>query len=315
MNCIDLVSTGPCFSLAAEEYLLKNRTDDFLVISVNNPSVIIGKHQVAHRESDTRFITENNIPVIRRMSGGGTVYHDSGNINFSFIIQSKSGFQINFRKYTLPVIEFLASLGISAFLEGRNNIRVNGLKISGNAEHVYRERVLHHGTLLFSTDTDKLTRSLRSDTSSYHTRAVESVPSVVANLADLLGGKMNMEEFRLLLLDFFLGREGNRLYSFSPGEEKQIGLIAGSKYRSWEWNYAYGPEYQFADDFEIRGDVCSCRMTVKEGIIRECTFSGNAELEKAAGKLIGCRHMPDDMMKIFRNENVWLEEADIFKFF
>jgi lipoate-protein ligase A len=315
MICIDLVSTDPCFSLAAEEFLLRNRTEDFLVIGVNNPSVIIGKHQVAHREADTKFITGNNIPVIRRMSGGGTVYHDRGNINFSFIIQSRSGFQINFRKYTRPVIEFLASLGIDSSLEGRNNIRVNGLKISGNAEHVYRERVLHHGTLLFSADTDKMKRSLRSNTSSYLTRAVESVPSPVVNLGDILDGKMHAEEFRSLLLDFFLGREGNRLYRLSSGEERQIGLIADSKYRTWEWNYAYGPEYQFAGESEIGGEACSYRMIVKDGIIRECTISGNTALEKAAGKLIGCRHMPDDMMKVFRNENVRLEEPDIFRFF
>ncbi|HOS71939.1 MAG TPA: lipoate--protein ligase [Bacteroidales bacterium] len=315
MICIDLDTTDPCFNLAAEEYLLRNREEDFLVIGVNNPSVIIGKHQVAHREADTKFVSRNFIPVIRRISGGGAVYHDRGNINFSFIIQSRSGHQVNFRKYTRPVIEFLASLGTDAVLEGRNNLRVKGLKISGNAEHVYRERVLHHGTLLFNADTEMLKRSLRKNTSSYLTRAVDSVPSRVANLGDLMGGRVNMEEFRSLLLDFFLRREENRLHRLTSGEESQIRLIADSKYRTWEWNYAYGPEYQFADEFEIGGESCSCRMTVKDGIIRECAISGNTGLERAAEGLTGCRHMPEDMMKVFRNENIRLESPDIYKFF
>ncbi len=156
MHCLKLISTDPFFNLAVEEYLLRNRTEDFLVLGINDPSVIIGKHQVAHREADTKFVMENNIPVIRRISGGGTVYHDFGNVNFSFILNSARGTQVDFRKYTLPVIEFLASLKVNAELEGKNDLKVNGLKISGNAEHVYRERVLHHGTLLFNADLGKL---------------------------------------------------------------------------------------------------------------------------------------------------------------
>ena len=153
MLCLNLESTDPYFNLAVDEYLLKNRKEDFLILGINDTSVIIGKHQVAHRESATKFVTQNNIPVIRRISGGGTVYHDNGNLNFSFILKSEQGKQVDFRKYTLPVISFLASLGVDAKFEGKNDLKVNGLKISGNAEHVYHDRVLHHGTLLFNSDT------------------------------------------------------------------------------------------------------------------------------------------------------------------
>ena len=136
MLCLNLKSTDPFFNLALEEILLKNRKEEYLILGINDPCVVIGKHQVPHREVNTRFVTENNIPVIRRISGGGTVFHDSGNLNFSFIMQSEAGKQVDFRKYTLPVISFLSTLGVDAKFEGKNDLKVDGLKISGNAEHV-----------------------------------------------------------------------------------------------------------------------------------------------------------------------------------
>src|SRR5450759_4199757 len=175
MFCINLNTNDPFFNLAIEEYLLKNSKEEYLILGINKPSVIIGKHQSAHREVDTKFVLENNIPVIRRISGGGSVFHDNGNLNFTFICQSEDGKQVDFRKYTKPVIEFLLSLGLETKFEGGNDLKIDGLKISGNAEHVHRNRVLHHGTLLFSTSLDMLRNALRKDSSHYTTRAVESL--------------------------------------------------------------------------------------------------------------------------------------------
>jgi len=315
MNCLRLVSTDPFFNLAAEEYLLKNTAEDFLVLGINSPSVIIGKHQIAHRETDTQFVTENNIPVIRRISGGGTVYHDFGNVNFSFIISTIKGRQVDFRKYTLPVIEFLASEGIIASLGGKNDLRVDNLKISGNAEHVYRERVLHHGTLLFDADLGRLRHSLRKDTSGYSTRAVESNPSHVLNLKEKTVRIRNAEELRERMLNYFLGIQGNTSFNLTPAEENMIGSLAFSKYRTWEWNYAYGPEYRLNRRFSINNNNYTCKISVREGIIRECAIEGPEEIAEAAKKLSGCRHMPEEMLRIFHKGKIEISEPDIFKFF
>ena len=315
MNCLKLFSTDPFFNIAAEEYLFKNKTEDFLVLGINDPSVIIGKHQVAHREADTKYITENNIQVIRRISGGGTVYHDYGNVNFSFILNIAGGKQVDFRKYTLPVIEFLASLKIKAELEGKNDLKVDGLKISGNAEHVYRERVLHHGTLLFDADLGKLKRSLRKDTSGYVTRAVASNPSHVTNLKVMATGIRDADEFRERMLDYFLSMKGNLSFILTPAEEKMIGSLADSKYRTWDWNYAYGPEYIFTSRFEINYNIYSCRLSVRDGIIKECEIEGDEKIAEAAKKLPGCKHMPEEMLRIFHQEKIEISEPDIFKFF
>ncbi len=316
MLCLNLKSTDPFFNLAVEEYLLKNSTDEYLIIYINAPSVIIGKHQVAHREADAQYVTKNNIPVIRRISGGGTVFHDEGNLNFSFISQSEKGRQIDFMKYISPVIEFLASLGVNAEFGGKNDIRVNTLKISGNAEHVYRERVLHHGTLLFSSQLKILKSALRKETIEYSTRAVGSTRSQVMNLKGIIPGILTIEEFGSKMLNFLKASSiNNTEISLLQGEEKKIGSLAESKYRTWEWNYAYGPDYNYNARFEIHGISHDCRLFVKEGIIRECAISGTKEMASAAGKLTGCRHMPEDIKGIFRNENILISDSDIFKFF
>jgi lipoate-protein ligase A len=228
MLCLNLDTTNPYFNLAVDEYLLKNKREEYLVLGINSPSIIIGKHQVAHREADTRVTYEKAIPVIRRISGGGTVYHDFGNLNFTFILNSKKGKQVDFRKYTLPVIEFLATLGVRAEFEGKNDLKVNGFKISGNAEHVYREKVLHHGTLLFSSHLDDLRSSLRKDRTSYSSRAVESNPSPVMNLRDITRDVNDIFEFRTTMLEFFLSREGNTLIKLSEKDKSEIIILSTS---------------------------------------------------------------------------------------
>ncbi len=315
MLCLNLETTNPFFNLAVDEYLLRNKNDEYLILGINSPSVIIGKHQVAHREADTRFIHERAIPVIRRISGGGTVYHDFGNLNFTFILNSTKGKQVDFRKYTLPVIEFLATLGITADFEGKNDLKVNGLKISGNAEHVHREKVLHHGTLLFSTLLDDLKGSLRKNKSGYSTRAVESNPSSVANLKEIIRDVNGIIEFRTRMLDFFLRHEGNTLVELSAEEKSGIQALERSKYRTWEWNYAYGPDYYFINRFEFNGKKHFCRLFVKGGIIRECEMEGSGEMIAAGKKLVGYRHMVKDMVEVFRQEKIKITGSVIFKFF
>lgn len=315
MFCIKLTSTDPFFNIAVDEYLLKNRQEDFLVLSVNTPSVIIGKHQVAHREADTLFVGENNIPVIRRISGGGAVFHDEGNLNFSFILQSKQGSQVDFRKYTLPVIEFLSTLGVDAKFEGKNDLKVDGLKISGNAEHVYRQRVLHHGTLLFDSKLDLLRNSLRKDTSYYTTRAVSSNPSSVINLKEKIPG-MNMNEFTSAMFQFFIEKEdGNSVTRLTTQEESEIKSLLESKYKTWEWNYAYGSEYQINKIIDFNGGKHNFHLSVRDGIISECIIEGSEIMEAIADKLVGCRHMVKVVQKVFEEMNPGSDLTEIYKFF
>jgi lipoate---protein ligase len=311
MYCLNSDSTDPFFNLAVEELLLKNSREEYLILYINGPSVIIGKHQTGHREVDTRFVTENHIPVIRRISGGGTVYHDAGNLNFTFISQSESGHQIDFPRYTEPVIRFLHSIGVEAKFEGKNDLKVNGLKISGNAEHIYRTRVLHHGTLLFSTSLNMLRNSIRKNTSCYSSRAVASNPSSVVNLNEMTD-YTDISDFRSIMNDYMI--RNLELVPIGLPEEikKEAAALALLKYKTWEWNWGYGPEYAFENHFIYDNESQHCRLFVKDGLIVESSIDGSKKLKEIESKLIGSRHMAEDISQIFRKEGI---EIDIFNFF
>jgi lipoate---protein ligase len=313
---IFLESADPWLNLATEEFLLHERKEDFLVISINNPSVIIGKHQVAHREVNIKFTEENNIPVIRRISGGGTVYHDRGNLNFAFIKQSQPGKQVDFKLYTQPVIDFLHYAGIMAVLEGKNDLKVNGLKISGNAEHVFRERVLHHGTLLFDASLDHMRQSIKPQSNNYSTRGVESNRSSVTNLKDSLVNFVNTSEFASYMFDYFKSTfPGFKEFRLTSQEKESISALAESKYKTWEWNWGYGPPYTFSGTFEMAGKICRCKIMVKDGIIWSCDIEGDPAVAAAGKNLIGARHMFSDILIIFRELNIFIPKDEIYKFF
>ena len=309
-------SHDPFFNLAVEEYLLKNRKEDFLILGVNDPCVIIGKHQVAHREVNAKFIEEKKIPVIRRISGGGTVFHDRGNLNFTFIKQSEAGKQVDFRLYTKPVIDFLCTLDINSVFEGKNDLTVDGLKISGNAEHVFRERVLHHGTLLFNASVDDLRQSLKVKTDNYSTHAVESNRTSVTNLKGRLKTINSVDEFLKSMLNYFINNTVHlQTYNLTEEERSAIRSLTESKYKTWEWNYGYGPPYTFSNWIDINEKLHSCRLFVKDGIIWECDIRGSDEMTATGKKLIGCRHMYRDLLEKFRSENIRLAEDEVYNFF
>jgi lipoate---protein ligase len=313
MQCIISPSSDPYFNLAIEEILLKRSKEQFLILGINDTCVIIGKHQSAHREINTKFIDENKIPVIRRISGGGTVFHDPANLNFTFILQSEHGKQVNFQDYTRPVIDFLASEGVDAKFEGKNDLKVNGLKISGNAEHVHHDRVLHHGTLLFNSSLDIMRDCLRKDCSGYSSKAVVSNPSPVTNLSGMLPQYKDVSEFRIGMMDYFLDYFHGFKYELSDEEKGEAKSLTASKYKTWEWNYAYGPDYQFSNAFIFKDIKASCQLYVREGTIRNCILKGSRELEPIASKLTGSRHMPGDILQVLNDERI--EGLDVFNFF
>jgi len=294
--CINLDTTDPFFNLAIEEYLLKNTEEEYLILGRNDPSVIIGKHQSAHREVNTRFVTENHIPVIRRISGGGTVFHDPGNLNFTFIRQSEAGKQVDFRKYTQPVIDFLKYMGVDVKFEGKSDLKVEGYKISGNAEHVHRNRVLHHGTLLFSSSLGMLRNSIRKDPSCYSSRAVVSNPVSVMNLNEKIKRFKDIDELRLEMINFFLKNINDLTPSkLNVSQTQSAESLSGSKYKSWEWNWAYGPEYIFKNSFILSKENHSCTLFIKDGIIIESRIEGSVRMNNISGKLVVCRHMVEDL--------------------
>jgi lipoate---protein ligase len=275
MLCIHLKNTDPYFCLATEEYLLKNFAEDIFMLWQSEKAVVVGKHQNLLAEINYPFVHKNNIALCRRISGGGTVFHDAGNVNFSFIKNVKSPAEISFKMFTAPVVEALAKLGIEATTSGRNDLLIDGLKISGNAEHVYKNRVLHHGTLLFNSDLKNLGQAIKVTPGKYESKAVQSNRSPVANISHFLKTPMTTAEFIQFLLDTQLENPENKLYSFSESDISATERLASEKFKTWEWNFGYSPKYTFRNEVVIDGKMLSIRLMVEKGVIVEAEVGGD----------------------------------------
>jgi len=311
LRFIQRPETDPYYNLAAEEYFLKTSASNTFMIWRNDASVIVGKHQNALKEIDHSFVERHNLPVIRRITGGGTVYHDTGNINFSFIFTDRKENLIDFKEFTKPIILFLQSLGLNAAFEGKNNITVNGLKVSGNSAHLFKNKVLYHGTLLFSSDLDRLDSDISGKEELYEDRAVGSIRAKVANISDLLNERIEKEQFIDLFKNFIINHIDN-VYeeNISIEDDDNIRKLAEEKYRSYRWNFGYSPEYEFNNKWVYNNDEFSVRLLVKEGRVMKAEFNGPEEhskaLEHIAELLTGSDHLRNSIREsfnLFSNEN------------
>ncbi|SHF53409.1 lipoate-protein ligase [Mariniphaga anaerophila] len=275
MICIQLKNKDPFFCLAAEEYLLKNFSDDIFMLWQSENAVVVGKHQNAMAEINYPYVHENNIKVARRISGGGTVFHDKGNVNFAYIKNVTSPGEISFSQFTRPVVEALGKLGITATSSGRNDLLVEGKKISGNAEHVFKNRVLHHGTLLFNSNLETLGQSIKVIPGKYHGKAVLSNRSAVTNILPFLGNNWGVTDFSSFLLDVQLGHPGNSVYELTANDNQSVQKLVDEKFSTWEWNYGYSPRYVFVNEFISEGKNLEIELKVEKGIIKEAMVSGN----------------------------------------
>ncbi|MDR2847504.1 MAG: lipoate--protein ligase family protein [Bacteroidales bacterium] len=243
MHCINSSSTDPFFNLAAEEYLFRHVTEACFVLWCNEPSVIVGRHQNVFAEINSPYIRQHDVKVVRRLSGGGAVYHDLGNLNFTFIDNRQNTEQIDFKSYQTIIIAMLQQLGIQAEAGKRNELLLNGKKISGTARHVTNKRILHHGTLLFSADLDAVEEALRAPAVKLTTKAIQSVHSPVTNISEHLPVPTTMATFRTQVLQYMMEHLPNaRPYSYSQADLQAIERLRNEKYVSWEWNYGQSPQ-------------------------------------------------------------------------
>ena len=276
MLLIDARTLDPDHNLALEEYVFTSmpRDKEYLILWQNDNAVIIGRHQNTLAEIDESYVQEKGIRVVRRMSGGGAVYHDLGNLNFSFIVDA-AGSQVDLERFCLRIAVALGKLGLDARLDGRNDILAEGCKISGNAQYMKEGRVMHHGTLLFDSDLSVLSKALKPDPEKIKAKGVKSVRSRVANIRSLLKQDMTLQEFRDHLARYLLGGDGVR-YQLTEQDLAAVEAIRAARYGTWEWNYGASPSCDVQRSARIEGvGTVRAHMRLEHGCIADVAFTGD----------------------------------------
>jgi lipoate-protein ligase A len=287
----------PYLNLALEEYLMRNvrPDDDILLFYINAPSIIIGRNQNTLEEINQTYVREHDIKVVRRLSGGGAVYHDLGNLNFSFITPNIKENVHNFRKFTEPVVQVLREMGVPAEVGGRNDILADGRKISGNAQYIAAQRMVSHGTLLFDTDLSQVAEALNVKMSKIESKGIKSVRSRVANISEFLTETMTTEEFRARVLrGLFGGVDDFEQHALTAQDWQAARDLSEERYRQWEWNYGGSPAYNVQKTHRFPIGEVDARIDVQRGIISGITFFGDffgrEDVSALAALLVGVRY-------------------------
>ena len=306
----------PRINLAIEEYLLKTmdvEKEPVLLFYINQPSIIIGKNQNTIEEINTDYVEDEGIIVVRRLSGGGAVYHDLGNLNFSFITKDDGNSFMNYKKFTQPVVDALVKLGVHAELSGRNDILVEGRKVSGNAQFATRGRMYTHGTLLFNTEIDAVVAALKVKKDKIESKGIKSVRSRVANISEFLKEDMTVEQFRMeILKSVFGGEENIRYYELTEEDWTNIHKLSEERYQTWEWNYGKSPRFNIQKTHRFPSGGIDLRLEVNHGVIEEAhifgDFFGVGEVADIEARLVGTKYDRSSIAKA-------LEDYDIPKYF
>lgn len=266
----------PYYNFALEDYLLTDAPeDDYVFFYIHKPSIIVGKYQNTLAEINKEYVEKHHILVARRLSGGGAVYHDDGNLNFSFVHRASREDVNNFEKFTQPVVEALQSLKVDAKLSGRNDLLVEDKKISGNAQCFKNGRLLHHGTLLYNADMSHLVQALNVRDIKIKSKGIASVRSRVANIAEYMASPMEIHEFKNYLLSYFSKSKNIEEMTLDKEVLASINQKVADQFSTWEWNWGKSPKYQHQISGKFPCGLIDLNMNIEEGIIKDIKIYGD----------------------------------------
>lgn len=312
MKYINNLSNNPWYNLAFEEYCFKNlpKDENYVILWINEPAIIVGKNQNTIEEINSDYVRENNIKIVRRVTGGGAVYHDLGNLNFTFITTVSGAVKIDFGKINIPMLKSLERLGINAELSGRNDLTLEGKKISGIAQSVEKNRVLNHGTILFDTDLTVLSNALNVKKDKIESKGVKSVKSRVTNIRPYLNLDVDILTFKDLLIENIFALEDLKPeeYKLTDLQLDEVDKLFKEKYSTWEWNYGESPEFDYKNYKRFPFGSIEVRLEVKSGIIQESKiygdFFGVEDVGLLEEKLKGKRYDRQVLEDFIKNESL-----------
>lgn len=308
-------SNNPAYNIALEEFCFKKLTnvDEIFILWINEPTIVIGRHQNAVEEVNTEYVRDNNIHVVRRISGGGAVYHDLNNLNYT-IISSKSGDKaFDFKTFSQPVINVLKKLGVEAKFTGRNDLEIDGKKICGNAQAYYHGRMMHHGCLLFNVNLGVLSKALNVSKDKIESKGIKSVRSRVTNILDELPNKITIDEFSDMILQEMKEKHPEMTeYIFSEEELKEIQKNMEEKHANWDWVYGKAPKYNIRRDTKYPSGKISVYADIENSTIKNIKiygdFFGIMDVVEVEDALKGKKYTFEDVLKA-------LQDIDISKYF
>ncbi len=289
MVYLESKSTDPHFNLALEQYVFDElpREQDYCMLWQNDNAIIVGKYQNTAEEVNGRYVAEQGIRVVRRLSGGGAVYHDLGNLNFTFIRDADKEEMLDFESFCLPVAGALAAYGVKAELSGRNDITIDGKKFSGNAQYIREGRVMHHGTILFDSDLSVLAKALNAPRDKIESKGVKSTRSRVTNVKEYLSADVGLRAFWDSLAAHIDEQVGLVPLALGEGDLARVRAIQRERYDTWEWNWGASPRYAVHKHRRIEGvGGVSVEMDVQEGVVTAFALSGDFFSSADTGGLV-----------------------------
>ncbi|MBO1263830.1 lipoate--protein ligase [Proteiniclasticum sp. SCR006] len=306
MRYIISENTDAYFNLASEEYLLKHTDEEIFYLWRNDNAIIVGKNQNTLSEINVDYVKEKNIKVVRRLTGGGAVYHDLGNLNYTFIENKKKNFN-DFRGFCEPITTALNEMGVEAEFSGRNDMTIEGKKFSGTAQCKYKDRVMHHGTLLFSSEKADISGALKPREIKFSGKSVKSVSSRITNISEHLEGDMDVIEFRNRVMKSVAGGM-DQVTTFSDQEVSEIIRLRDEKYAKWEWNYGHSPKFEMTREGRFPGGTLEVTLEVKKGVIEKIRiygdFFGTRDISALESALTGVAHNEEAIGKVFQNLDI-----------
>lgn len=276
MRYLKNLHTDPYYNMAFDEYCLESLPIDEPVFYLwqNRPAVIVGFNQEVNTEVNLEYLKQKGIALVRRVTGGGAVYHDLGNLNYTIVGRSED-LERDYPEYASIMMKALQSLGVPATLSGRNDILVKGKKVSGFAKRVIRNRLMVHGTLMYRVDVDVLTNVLNPSATKLQSKGIASVRSRVANLCDYLPEVQDIQTFSNRLEEILSGHYADAEYQLTGEQLATIQKLADEKFAQWEWNYGRSPKATLTHSARLACGTVEVHLTLAENRIASCRFGGD----------------------------------------